>query len=67
MDKDKGGAECGWEGGGVGRVFRNIYKEHMDKTKVGWDQGWEVGMGGGGGEKWGQLYLNNNKKTIKNQ
>ena len=49
----------------MGRVFRNIYKEHMDKTKVGWDQGWEVGMGGGGGEKWGQLYLNNNFKKCK--
>ena len=26
------------------RVFRNKYKGYMDKTKWGWDQGWEVGM-----------------------
>ena len=30
--------------GKVGRVFRNNYKGHMDKTKEGWYQGWEVGM-----------------------
>ena len=29
-----------------GRVFRNMYKGHMDKTKAGQDQGWEVGMAG---------------------
>ena len=42
-------------GGKVGRVFRNNYKGHMDKTKGRWDQGREVGMagvtGGGGGEE----------------
>ena len=27
-----------------GRVFRNKYKGHMDKTKWGWDQGWGVGL-----------------------
>ena len=27
-----------------GRVFRNNYKGHMDKTKVGCNQGREVGM-----------------------
>ena len=34
-----------------GRVFRNNYKGHMDKTKAGggWDQGWEVRMDGVGG------------------
>ena len=32
-----------------GRVFRNNYKGHMDKTKRGWGQGWEVGVGGVGG------------------
>ena len=38
--------------GGKGvRVFRNIYKGHMDKTKGGQDQGWEVGMAGMGGER----------------
>ena len=41
-----------------------MYKiRHMDKTKEGWDQGWEVGMAGvrgSGGGKWRQLYLNNN-------
>ena len=31
-----------------GRTFRNIYEGHMDKTKWGWDQGWEVGMAGSG-------------------
>ena len=30
-----------------GRVFRNNCKGHMDKTKVGWKQGKEVGMAGG--------------------
>ena len=33
-------------GGKEGRVFRNNYRGHMDKTKVGWDQGKEVGMAG---------------------
>ena len=54
------------EGGSrkVGKVFRNIYKGHMDRAKGGWDQGWEVGMAGVGGVvggKWRQLYLNNKK------
>ena len=48
-----------------GRVFRNNYKGHMDKTEAWWDQGREVGMAGvGWGVVWGkcrQLYLNNNK------
>ena len=29
-----------------GKVFRNNNKGHMDKTKVGWKQGREVGMAG---------------------
>ena len=40
----------------------------MDKTKAGYDQGWEVGMAGVGEllwEKWSQLYLKNNKKQIQ--
>ena len=44
----------GDNGGKGGRVFRNSYKGHMDKTKGEWNQGWEVGMagvGGSGGEK----------------
>ena len=43
----------GDNGGKRGRVFRNNYKGHMDKTKTGWNQGREVGMGGvgNGGEK----------------
>ena len=52
-----------------GRVFGNICKGHMDKTKGGWDHGWEVGMAGvrGVGVEWRQLYLNNDKKkTLKN-
>ena len=32
-----------------GRVFRNMYKGYMDKTKGEEDQGWEVGMAGVGG------------------
>ena len=35
-------------------LSRNMYKRHMDKAKVGLDQGWKVGMtgvGGSGGEK----------------
>ena len=33
-----------------GRVFRNNYKGHMDKTKVGeWKQEREVGLAGVGG------------------
>ena len=37
-----------------GKVFRNNYKGHMDKTKEGQDQGWGVemaGVEGSGGEK----------------
>ena len=41
-------------GGKEGRVVRNMYKGHTDKTKEEWDQGWEVRMAGvgegGGGE-----------------
>ena len=29
---------------GGGRVFRNNYKGHMDKTNRGWNQGRELGM-----------------------
>ena len=33
-----------------GKVFRNNYKGHMDKTKGGgWNQGRKVGMAGVGG------------------
>ena len=35
-------------GGKGGRVFWNIYKGHMDKTKGGYDWGWDVGMAGVG-------------------
>ena len=31
-----------------GRVFRNYYKGHMDKTKGGWKQGREEGLAGVG-------------------
>ena len=31
-----------------GRVFRNKYKGHMDKTKEGWKQRREVGIAGVG-------------------
>ena len=51
----------------VGRVFRNNYKGHRDKTKGGWGGGdregrwgW-LGWEGVVGEKCRQLYLNNNK------
>ena len=43
------------EGGKGGRVFRNIYRGHMDKTKKGQDQGWEVGMAGVGGSRGGKM------------
>ena len=48
--------EEGDNGGKGGRAFRNNYKGHMDKIKVGWNQGREVekaGMGtvGGGGRQ----------------
>ena len=49
-------------GGKGGRVFRNIYKGHMDKNKGGWKQGREVRIAGVGvGGKGRKLYLNNNK------
>ena len=31
-----------------GRVFRNYYKGHMNKTKGGWNQGREAGLAGVG-------------------
>ena len=61
MERDNGRVEGG-------RVFRNNYKGHMDKTKAGWKQGREggiVGVGGSGGGKCRQLYLNNNKIIYK--
>ena len=45
-------------GGKGGRVFRNYYKGHMDKTKVGWKEVREVGMAGVGG-KWWRLNADN--------
>ena len=54
----------GSNGGKRERVFRNMYKGHMDKIKGGRIQGgkwgwlgWEGVVGG----KWRQVYLNNNK------
>ena len=38
-------------GGEGGRVFRNVYKGHMGKTKG----GWEVGMAGMGGSGEGKM------------
>ena len=38
-----------WEGIIGGRVFRNNYKGHLDKTTLGWKQGREVGLDGVGG------------------
>ena len=59
----------GDNGGKRGRIFRNNYKGHMDKTKWGWKQGREVGIAGVGwgvvGGKCRQLYLNNNKIIFK--
>ena len=58
-----------WEKGG--RVFRNNYKGHMEKTKVGVEAGEGVGDGCGGermiGCKCRQLYLHNNKIILKNK
>ena len=52
-----------------GRVFRNNYKGHIEKTKRGWNQGREMGMAGLEGSGWGNMQetvleqqLNNNKK-----
>ena len=43
----------------------------MDKARGGQDHGWEVGIAGvrksGGGGKWRQLYMHNNKKRGKNE
>ena len=40
-------------GGKGGRIFRNNYKRHMDKTKAGWDgPRVEGGDGWGEGEWW---------------
>ena len=52
------------------RVFRDMYKGHMDKVKGAWDQRCEVRMAGSGGvvgRKWRQLYLNNNKQKKEKQ
>ena len=48
-------------GGKGGRFFRNMYEGHMDKTKEGQDQGWEVGMAGVGGLVMGENEDNNKK------
>ena len=46
--------EVGRDNEGNGRrVFRNIYKGHMDKTKGLWKQGRKVGRAGVEGEWWG--------------
>ena len=69
MDKKK--TEGKLEGimrGKVGRDFRNIYKGHMDKTKGGGIRGGRWGWLRLGGMVWGgrrQLYMNNNKKSLK--
>ena len=50
-----------------GRVFRNNYELHVDKTKVGWDQVREVGIAGVRGSVGGKMQttvLNNNKKLL---
>ena len=47
-----------------GRVFRNMYKGHMDKTKGGRIKGGKWGwLGGSAGGIWRQPHLNNNKKS----
>ena len=51
--------------GEEGRVFRNMYKGHMEKTKEGQDQEWGVGMtgvGGSGGRKMETAVLEQIKK-----
>ena len=49
-----------------GRVFRNIYKGHMDKTKGRCDEVWEVEMAGVGGEWWGENGDNCSLATSRN-
>ena len=55
----------GGDNGGKGRrVFRNMYKGHVDKTKGGWKQRREMGMAGVGrvvGDECRRLLLNKNK------
>ena len=52
--------------GKEGRVFRNNYKGHRDKTKGGWNQGREVGMAGWGVRgNYRQVYFNNNEIILK--
>ena len=46
-------------------LSKNMHKGHMDKAKGGGIEGGRWGWLGSGkwwGEKWRQLYLNNNKK-----
>ena len=38
-----------------GRVFRNNYKGHMNKTKAGWKQGRKVGLAGVKGSGGGKM------------
>ena len=45
----------GDSGGKGGRIFRNYYKGHIDKTKGGWKQGREVGMAGVEGSGGGSM------------
>ena len=54
--------------GGMGEGFLGTSIKDTCTKPRGWDQGWEVvvvGVGGSGGEKMRQLYLNNNKKNLK--
>ena len=43
-----------------GRVFRNYYKGHMDKTKAGVEAREGGGLGWGGVEGWGEKAYNCN-------
>ena len=51
--------------GKEGRVFRNNYKGHMDKTKDGVESVEGGGDGWGGGECWGEKADNCTWTTIK--
>ena len=48
------------------RVFSNMNKGHMDKTKGEWNQGWEVGMAGVGGSGRGKMETTVLEQQLKN-
>ena len=56
----------GDKGGGGERLSRNMYKGPMGKAKVGYDWGWEVGVGKAGESGYGKMETTVFKKQLKN-